>query len=90
MFMMTISEERKTGRRDGQRVHRHRQTDKDERDKVVCLLMGDLHGATGERKQKALFSSLNENGRNVSLPTAPRGIIKDGDAKDSLIRFFNY
>lgn len=52
---MTISEERKTGRRDGRRVHRHRQTDGDERDKVVCLLMGDLHGATGERKRKGPF-----------------------------------
>ena len=88
--MMTISEERKTGRIDGRRVHRPRQTDGDERDKVVCLLMGDLHGVTGERKRKALFSSLNENGRNVSLPPAPHGIIKEGDAKASLIRFFNY
>lgn len=56
----------------------------------MCLLMGDLHGVTGERKRETLFSSLNENGRNLSLPTAPCGIIKDGDAKDSLIRFFNY
>ena len=85
MFIIMVSEECKTGRGDGRLVHRHTQTDK-----VVCLLMGDLHGATGERKRETLFSFLNENGRNVSLPTAPRGIIKDRDAKDSLIRFFNY
>lgn len=86
---MTVSEEQITGGGDGsftdtQKSQRH------ERDRVVCLLMGDLHGVTGERKRETLFSSLNENGRNLSLPTAPCGIIKDGDAKDSLIRFFNY
>lgn len=60
--------------------------------KSSCLLTGDLHGASdgGEKAKDPFFSSLNENGRNVSLPTAPHGIIKDGDAKDSLIRFFNY
>lgn len=80
-----VSEERET---DGSLTDT--QTDRDERDKVVCLLTGDLREAAGERKWETLFSSLNETGRNVSLPTAPRGIIKDGDAKDSLIRFFNY
>lgn len=72
------------------RSQAHTNARRDERDKVVHLLTGDLRRVTGERKEETLFSSLNENGRNVSLPAAPCGIIKDGDAKDSLIRFFNY
>lgn len=91
MFIKMVSEEYKTGvETDSLFTDTHTNRHRDKRDKVVCLLMGDLHGATGERQRETLFSSLNENGRNVSLPTAPRGIIKDGDAKDSLIRFFNY
>lgn len=44
----------------------------------------------GREKERPFFSAFKENGRNVSVPTALCGIIKDGDAKDSLIRFFNY
>lgn len=80
-----VSEECKIGRRMA-----HLQIQTQGWDKVACLLMGDLCRAARERKRETLFSSLNENGRNVSLPTAPCGIIKNGDAKDSLIRFFNY
>lgn len=37
-----------------------------------------------------MFSSLSKKDKNVLLPTVPCGLIKNEDAKDSLIRFFNY
>lgn len=91
MFIMMVCDKCKTGRRD---THTHIHTESrhgDERDKVVLFVGGGFaRSGGGEKARDPFISSLNENGRNVSLPTAPHGIIKDRDAKDSLIRFFNY
>lgn len=46
--------------------------------------------AQNSRKYWNMFSTLVKRDKNVLLLTAPCGIIKNEDAEDSLIRFFNY
>lgn len=61
----------------------------------VCpenVAKGEEQKKENEKEQADFFplQNWNENGRNVHYPVTPRGIIIARDAKDSVIRFFNY
>lgn len=57
------------------------------REKVALFIDG---GVTGKNYARKRFSPFKWKRQKSIIPPPLCGIIKDGDAKDSLIRFFNY